>query len=528
MVWSRLVIALCLAVILGVPFALRATTGHAPVSRDAKTLVIVTPHVQQIQNEFRDAFDAWYLRKYGEHVRIDWRTPGGTSEIIKQLKSQYIAAVKNKQFDFRDPKNPTAPAGTIGYDLVMGGGSFDHGDLKKGVTVNTAQGEAILPMSIAAGFTRDELDAWFGENKIGAQYLYDPDQFWIGTALSSFGIVYNRDVMKDLQLAEPTSFEDLCDPRLIGWIALADPRQSGSVTTTFDAILSYYGWEKGWRVLREMCANTRYFTNASTKPPIDVSQGEAAAGLAIDFYGRGQGQSVLKRGQDPATARVGYVDPRGAVYIDADPVSILRGGPNPELAKKFVEFCLTEEAQALWQFPARNNSRSMLNPTGESRQRLGPIANELRRLPVRRIMYAKYSVHMIDQVDPFELATDVKSKGWRSSLGIMMGAFAIDTASEQRAAWKALNRARRAASTGAFPATTVAEMERLFYAWPETIVDDKPVPFDEANYKVVRQSWTKPGAQDRAAIAYTAFFRRNYNEVVRLGASAQVASASGR
>lgn len=519
----RITIAACFLLILGVPFLLRGRAGSATRDPDALRLVIVTPHVPQIQQEFEVAFSAWHKRVHGQSVRIDWRVPGGTSEIIKQLESQYTAAAKADKFDFSDVKNPATAAGTIGYDLMMGGGSYDHGRLKSGVRVKLGTEDRTIPMSVPAGFTQTELDGWFGENKIGAQNLYDPQQFWIGTALSSFGIVYNRDVFARLGVPEPTSFEDLTRPELRGWVALADPRQSGSITTTFDAILSYYGWEKGWRVLREMCANTRYFTNASTKPPIDVSQGEAAAGLAIDFYGRGQSQAVLRAGQDPSTSRVGYVDPKGSVYIDADPVSMLRGGPNPGLSKRFIEFCLTEEAQALWQFRSWSNPESSKNPVNAAGERLGPRISELRRLPVRRVMYERYFDQLVDKVQPFELATDVQSRGWRTAIGVMMGAFAIDNAHEQREAWGALIAARR---DSAFPRATLEEMERLFYAWPTTrVADGTALEFSAENFKAVRDSWRAPGAADLAAIEYTAFFRSNYRRIVELGKTGSEAAA---
>src|SRR5204863_9037703 len=120
-----------------------------------------------------------------------------------------------------------------------------------------------------------------------------------------FGIVYNKLEFAGLTgRPAPESFEDLADPALLGMVILADPRQSGSVATTLDAILSNEGWVKGWRLLREICGNTRTFTNSSPKPPIDVSQGEGAAGLAIDFYGRGQSQAVLAPGQRPEESRV--------------------------------------------------------------------------------------------------------------------------------------------------------------------------------------------------------------------------------
>jgi ABC-type Fe3+ transport system substrate-binding protein len=513
---SKILIALALLGVLGVPFLLRPSGDGRGADRDAPAIIVITPHVAQIRDEFARAFSEWHRREHGTPVRVDYRTPGGTSEIVRQLQAQYNAAIRAGDIA---PDGSCAP-GVIPVDLMFGGGSFDHGRLKAGdgvsVPATDKDGKPAtgnLPMSVPAGFTQDRLDAWFGENTIGAQTLYDPDQHWLGVALSSFGIVYNREVYAGLGLPEPTRFADLTDPGLAGWIGLADPRQSGSVTTALDSILSREGWDRGWRILRELSANTRYFTNSATKPPVDVSAGEVAAGLAIDFYGRGQAQALLRPGDDPESSRVGYVDPKGETYIDADPVSILRGGPNPELARRFVEFCLTEEAQALWQFRSMADPLSKNNPAGPSGRPMGPEVYELRRLPIRRIMYEKHAAHLMDRVNPFELASDAKPAGWRSAIGVMMGAFGIDSADEQREAWAALTRARAAPG---FPAETLAEMERLFYAWPTTEVDGNELEFTPENYRAIRGAWRDPARQAELVAAYTRFFRRAYGDVVRL------------
>lgn len=518
----RVLIFAALALILGVPFIMRPAASTGQPGRDIPSLIIVTPHVQQIRREFAAGFSRWHERVHGSPVAIDWRTPGGTTEILKQLESQYTAALKGGRYEQHgDMKRPEffMKAGTIGFDAVFGGGTYDHGRLKTGVkaSIQGPEGKPVdvqCPMSIPAGFETAQLESWFGKNLIGTQPLYDPDQYWTGVALSAFGIVYNRDVVKQLGLPEPRTFDDLTDARYGGWIALADPRQSGSIATSLDSILSNAGWEHGWRILREMCANTRYFTNASTKPPIDVSAGEAAAGLAIDFYGRGQSQAVALPGETPQTSRVGYVDPVGSVYIDADPVSILRGGPHPELAKRFIEFCLTEEGQALWQFHARDSAAGRDNPVGADGDRMGPREYELRRAPIRRVMYQEYLRYFVDQSDPFSLASEVAPKGWRSAIGVMMGAFSIDIADEQRSAWRALNRARQ---DPAFPKNTLAEMERLFYAWPETRMPDGTVlPFTAENCKAIMAAWKKPGMMPETKIAYTRFFSSNYSKIVEL------------
>lgn len=502
-----IVIGLLLLVVLGVPFVLSAGKTGTTHDDNVRTLIVVTPHVPQIRDEFARGFSDWHQREFGERVSVDFRTPGGTSEIRKQLEAMFKDAVKRLASDPQDAQTlrdgMILPAGSIAFDAMFGGGSYDHGQLASGVRVE-ADGQTLrVPMSRPADFTPGELERLFGENKIGPQQLYDPQQYWIGTALSSFGIVFNRDVFAKLGLPEPTAFDDLTDPALWGWIALADPRQSGSITTTFDSILGNEGWEQGWRTLRGMCGNTRYFTNSSTKPPIDVSQGEAAAGLAIDFYGRGQAQVIKDSGGGD---RVGYSDPAGAVYVDADPISIINGGPDYELAARFVRYCLTDEAQALWQF----DTDLADNPIGSSGEPMGPRWHALRRMPVKRSMYDRYFDQFIDPVDPFEIVSDVQNPGWRTGVQVMMGAFGIDIANECRAAYRALHRAR---ASDAFSKAELDELDALFYAFPETEIDAQMVPFTEETYSTVRNAWRSRQAE--LEIEYTRFFRNNYKEIVR-------------
>jgi ABC-type Fe3+ transport system substrate-binding protein len=522
---ARLAIAMAFVVVLSLPFLVRALAGGGDVARlaagsatggGAPTLIVVTPHVEQIRLEFGAAFNRWHQRLYGSPAAIDWRTPGGTSEIIKQLEAQFDAAARGGRIG----ADGRAEKGAVGFDLFFGGGSFEHGKMK---AVRKAPGASGAPieyrMGQPAGFTQQQLDEWFGQNKIGVQTLYDPDQYWIGTALSGFGIVYNKDVLKRLGLPEPRSFGDLCDPRYSNMLALADPRQSGSVTTTFESIMNKEGWDRGWRILREMCANARYFASAATRVPVDVSQGEAAAGLAIDFYGRGQAQFTVRPGQDPATARVGYVDPQGAVYIDADPASILNGAPNAELARRFVAFCLSDEAQVLWQMPPRSHAAGDVTgwPNGPDGRPLGPERYELRRMPVRRAMYEQYGRWFVDKANPFELASDVPGRGWRGAISPMMAAFGADVMPELRAAWAGLNRVRDQVKAGKASEGDLAELEAAFYSWPKhRMKDGAEVEFNEANFKAIYADADKFKDTEharRTLIAYTKFFRGQYRRV---------------
>ncbi len=421
MPFPRIAIALCFALLLGVPLLFRPTlpTDASVDARDRLTLIIITPHNEQIRYEFARAFDRWHRRNFDQGVNVIYNVPGGTSEIRKMLESQYTAALEAGR----------KPGGDA--DLVFGGGTFEHARLKKGVRIQHPDGaETDEPVSQPVDFTDDWLRVTYGENKVGDDPIYDTDKYWFGLALSGFGIVYNRDALESIGVPEPNAWADMCDPRLRGWVALVNPNQSGSVTTAFEAILKREGWIRGWQILRRMAANSRYFSGSSLKPPLDVALGDAAEAVCIDFYGRFQSQALKKAGDEH---RLGYVDPPGGSTIDADPISMLRGAPHPEIAKRFIEFCLSDEGQALWQFEAKDSN-------GVDSSAMGPTRYELRRLPVKRSMYEKYKSRMIDQVDTYAIATPVRypNPNFRDLIAPMYAAMAIDNHQHLREAWNAI------------------------------------------------------------------------------------------
>ena len=387
----------------------------ARVEENAKRVIIYTPHNEQIRTEFGRAFSDWHERNYGEAARVIWNTPGGTSEIRRVLEA-------NAQASLREGK----PIGG-NADLLFGGGSYEYGQLKREVVVvdgaSRRAGRILEKPSFDAAWLADV----YGENKVGDNTLYDPEGYWYGVALSGFGIVYNRDLLRTIGLDEPTEWANLADARLAGAVTLVNPAQSGSVKTALEAIIQRLGWERGWQIIRRMSANARSVASSAPKVPLDVSAGDSAAGPCIDFYGRYQSQAIRDAG-DPD--RLGYVDPPGQTVIDPDPIALLANAPNRETAERFIRFALSEEGQALWQFRAEKRA------SGE----LGPHEFELRRMPIERSFIAKHRASFIDDIDPFTLASAVKDpdKNARAYIAPLFSAICADRRDELARAWRAI------------------------------------------------------------------------------------------
>lgn len=393
-----------------------------PRMKGVRTVVIVTPHNEQIRSEFSRAFVRWHQQNFGELVDVAWNAPGGTTEIRRMLVAQYEAALRHG----------SAPGGDA--DLLFGGGSYEFELLSRHVKVQVdGQERTTTILEPCTWMTPTLLDELYGPNSVDGRTIYDPELYWFGVALSTFGIVSNVAQCEARGIDPPASWADLADPALFEAVALSNPSQSGSVATAFETILQRLGWERGWQVLRRAAANSNQILASSSVIPTTVGSGESCAGIAIDFYGRYQVQALQEHAVEtglPAIDRLDFRTPVGESVVDADPIAILRGAPNAELAKRFVQFCLSLEGQLLWQLPHGSEPLCGFQP---------PEQYSLRRMPVRRAAYACCKSCFVDAIDPFaEQSPLVSDPNFRDFVGPIFVSMTMDHSAQLRSAWKAI------------------------------------------------------------------------------------------
>jgi ABC-type Fe3+ transport system substrate-binding protein len=523
-------IILTLVATLVLPFALRPAKESAAKADD--TLVLVTPHNEAIRHEYTRGFSEWYRARTGRTVAMDWRVLGGTSEIARFLEGEYVASFKNiwtkklgrewsgeLQAGFQNPRlTADAPAivkearavfltseASCGIDLFFGGGTFDF--------EKQARAGRLVDSGILKKHPEWFTDAVIPRSYAGEEY-WDKEGRWIGSVLSSYGIIFNRDSLKRLGITnEPSQWADLKDPRLMGEVALCDPTKSGSIAKAFENIIQQQmqrrlvaltkenpleepkarearavreGWMAGLQLLQIVGANARYFTDTSQKPPIDVAAGNCAVGLCIDFYGRQQEEAVRRRG---ISDRIGYASPAGGSVSSVDPVALLRGARNPEVAKLFIEYLLSMEGQKLWNF----------KPGSEA----GPERFALRRLPVRRDFYANAEFTALrsdPEAQPFVQQDQLIYRSeWTGGIfremAFIIRVVCLDTHAELKDAWRAIN-----------AAPPEAQAQALAVLSDLSVVD-----YDRAN-KEVKQALGSKNKVDEIKLANQlgAMFRQNY------------------
>lgn len=473
---KQAVIICALLATLVLPFALRPKQS-AGMKAD-ESLVIITPHNEAIRHEFGRAFEKWYHARTGKTVALDWRLIGGTTEIARFLEGEYTAAFQNHWVNTLGRRwsnevltgfaNGALPADAAaeakearaaflasevgcGIDLFYGGGSYDF--------IRQAQAGRLVDSGILQlhpnWFTEDVIPQTFA-----GEVYWDRNGLWVGTVLSSFGIIANKDSLARLGVrTPPRAWGDLADPVYAGEVALADPTKSGSIAKAFENVIQQQmqrvvfermataryaneaamkavetqavadGWLEGIRLLQKIGANARYFTDSAQKVPIDVAAGDCAVGMGIDFFGRQQQEAVRRRG---ANDRLTYVAPEGGAVASVDPVGLLRGAPNKTAAVAFIEFSLTMEGQKLWN----------LKPGALG----GPEYFALRRLPVRKDFYEIDGIAAL-RSDPEErpyapqerlIYHPERTGRLFREMAFVIRVMCLDTQPELKRAWRAL------------------------------------------------------------------------------------------
>ena len=429
-----------------------AFSGCAKTDPDAgkNKLVIISPHNKNICYEFERAFINYCKENDGIDAAVEWRDVGsGSSTILQFLKNVY------------------AHADTAEIDVFFGGGEYPFQYLERENLLETLDLSDDILANIPATFCGME--------------MYSPTHKWCGNVLSSFGFLYNKQLLEDINVQPPLQWEDIAKPEYFDLSIQGDPTQSGSTAAAFEMIVqSAPDWQSGWEKLMSILSNAKRFTDSSGDAANAPVLGEAVISVCIDFYG-------TMRVAD-APEKLGYVSPVGQTGYTPDPVAILKNPPHPEMAQRFVNFLLSIEGQRVWALPAGHPD--------------GPEKYLLNRTPISKAFFAKYEADTPEWIArPYSSDTvmnvDMELRSVRYGvLAEIVRAAAIDNL-------KIMKQAKKKLIEEGFP----PEKTKLFYKLPENIDTVEEI------YTIAEQ--LKDTAQaERIVTDWTNLFRSQYKKVL--------------
>ena len=170
-------------------------------------------------------------------------------------------------------------------------------------------------------FTPEEADGLAAEMK-------DPEGFYYAGRLINMVLAYNTTLVSE----PPTSWKDLLKPEIKGKIGFPTPLRSGAAEASVKTLVDAFGWQ----FFEDLIGNGgKQVKNNSTARDM-ISTGELAAGALLDYMAR-----AAKAKGSP----IDYVWPEeGAIFIPS-PVAIMKNSKNPDAAKVFVNYVLSQEGQ---------------------------------------------------------------------------------------------------------------------------------------------------------------------------------------
>ncbi len=315
--------------------------------------------------------------------------------------------------------------------------------------------------------------------KIGTFPISDPDGTYFGFAVSGYGLMWNKMYMQTHRLPEPKEWTDLADPRYYGHLVISAPSRSGTTHLTIEVILQAYGWEKGWALLLSTGGNMGSITERSFGVPEAVNTGQYGIGVVIDFFGL----SAIASGFP-----VDFAYPSLTSVVPAS-VGIVKGGPNPENARAFVNFLLGDEGQTLL------------------------FSKEIARLPVIPALYAKAPA---GYPNPFKMKlggvefNDKLSSGRRNVVNSLFDHLITYRHAELKAAWGAIYKVDEAIVKAS--GKDVAQAKTLVTE-ARKLASSIPIDARKAGDKEINTAFTdkaKADAKSKLETEWDTFAKANY------------------
>ena len=164
------------------------------------------------------------------------------------------------------------------------------------------------------------------------------NQRTIGVYAGAVGFGFNTELLARKNIAPPTCWADLLDPRFRGEIQVANPNSSGTAYVIIATLVQIMGEDRAFEYMRRLHPNVNSYTRSGTAPIKAVARGET--GVSLSFVH----DAVTERN---AGFPVAYSTPCEGTGYEIGSMSILRGSRNLPQARRFYDWALTEPAQRL-------------------------------------------------------------------------------------------------------------------------------------------------------------------------------------
>jgi iron(III) transport system substrate-binding protein len=170
----------------------------------------------------------------------------------------------------------------------------------------------------------------------------DASGVWTGVYVGALGFCSNKDVLSQLGVEKPASWEALLDPKLKGQVAMAHPASSGTAyTTVWTQVTRLGGIDQAFEYMKKLNDNILQYTKSGSAPGQMAGRGEVA--VAVIFS-----HDCVKFADEGMSALEVSFPSEGTGY-EIGGVALVKNAPEREAAKMWIDWSLTADAQFIGQ-----------------------------------------------------------------------------------------------------------------------------------------------------------------------------------
>ncbi len=180
-----------------------------------------------------------------------------------------------------------------------------------------------------------------GIEKLSRQYVDSASPpAWVGMDVWGAAICFNTVEAAKLGLKKPESWADLAKPEYKGRIVMPNPASSGTGFFDVTAWLGLFGEKEGWSYMDRLHDNIAQYTHSGSKPCKQAAAGEFPIGISFEYRA-----AKLKAGGAP----IDLIFPKEGLGWDLEATALLKGGKNPEQARKLADWAVSRTANELYE-----------------------------------------------------------------------------------------------------------------------------------------------------------------------------------
>jgi iron(III) transport system substrate-binding protein len=225
-----------------------------------------------------------------------------------------------------------------------------------------------------AGTEEGLLEAYESPNAAAIPDQYkDPEGFWTGVYVGALGFCSNVELLEELGLEAPTSWDDLLAPELVSNVAMAHPATSGTAFTAFWTVVTLKaneleypeGMPEGdeevegtgegfdedgaptqaaidaaFEYFAELNNNILQYTRSGAAPGTLAGQGEVAVSIIFSH-------DCVRLQLEGFEGILTTTFPEEGTGYEIGGMAILAGGPEPDAARMWYDWALLPEVQEI-------------------------------------------------------------------------------------------------------------------------------------------------------------------------------------